>query len=292
VDSLPRFTCSLAAQAQPVERLSGINQEDITMNLEVISKQPISSPRPSPLLFVHGAWHGAWCWAEHFLDYFAAHGYAAYALSLRGHGTSEGRGRLRWTSLSDYVADVIQIAGQLPKPPVVIGHSLGGAVVQKYLETHAAPAAVLLASVPPAGVLATTLRIARRHPMEFAKTNILLSLYPLVGTPTLTRESFFSPSMSDNQVLSYFALIQDEAYHAFLDILAFNLPRPKRVNTSMLVMGAVNDTIFHPDEIEATARAYRTQAVIFPDMAHDMMLDTGWQTVADGISAWLNEKGI
>ena len=29
------------------------------------------------LLFVHGAWHGAWCWAEHFLDFFAAQGYAA-----------------------------------------------------------------------------------------------------------------------------------------------------------------------------------------------------------------------
>jgi pimeloyl-ACP methyl ester carboxylesterase len=38
------------------------------MNLEIISKSPSSEPRPTPLLFVHGAWHGAWCWAEHFLD--------------------------------------------------------------------------------------------------------------------------------------------------------------------------------------------------------------------------------
>jgi pimeloyl-ACP methyl ester carboxylesterase len=262
------------------------------MNLEIISKQPASSPHPSPLLFVHGAWHGAWCWTEHFLDYFAAHGYAAHALSLRGHGGSPGRDRLRWSSISDYVADVAQVASQLSKPPVFIGHSLGGAVIQKYLETHSAPAAVLLASVPPAGALATTLRIARRHPIEFIKTNILLSLYPLVGTPKLTRESLFSPSMSDDKVLSYFALIQDEAYRAFLDIVAFNLPKPKRVHSPVLVMGAVNDTVFYPYEIEATARAYGTQAVIFPDMAHDMMLEKGWQSVADRIIAWLSEKGI
>ncbi|MBC7517162.1 MAG: alpha/beta hydrolase [Alkalinema sp. FL-bin-369] len=44
----------------------------------------------SPIFFVHGAWHAAWC-RENFLPYFANHGYAAYAVSLRGHGTSEGR---------------------------------------------------------------------------------------------------------------------------------------------------------------------------------------------------------
>ena len=75
-------------------------------------------------------------------------------------------------------------------------------------------------------------------------------------------------------------------------MLVFNLPRPKRVNTPLLVIGAANDTIFHAYEIEATARAYHTQAVIFPDMTHDLMLGTGWQSVADRIIAWLNEKGF
>ncbi|HZG68660.1 MAG TPA: alpha/beta fold hydrolase, partial [Herpetosiphonaceae bacterium] len=65
------------------------------MSLELISKQPRSQARSSPVLFVHGAWHGAWCWAEHFLDYFAERGYGAHALSLRGHGGSAGHERLR-----------------------------------------------------------------------------------------------------------------------------------------------------------------------------------------------------
>ena len=42
--------------------------------LEVIDKGPCRESGKAPLLFVHGAWHGAWCWDEHFLDFFAAQG--------------------------------------------------------------------------------------------------------------------------------------------------------------------------------------------------------------------------
>jgi pimeloyl-ACP methyl ester carboxylesterase len=262
------------------------------MNLEVISSQSGVTQRPTPLLFVHGAWHGAWCWAEHFLDYFAAQGYAAHAVSLRGHGASSGRDRLRFTGLADYVADVAQVASQLPKPPVVIGHSMGGAVIQKYLENHLAPAGVLLASMPPAGVLATTLRIARRHPVAFVKANLSLSLYPLVGTPELSREAFFSSNLSHDKLMSYFSRLQDESYRAFLDMLVFRLPIPRRVAAPILVLGAADDIIFQPYEVEATAKTYRTEAVIFPGMAHDLMLEMNWQMVADRIITWLSERGL
>ncbi len=90
----------------------------------------------------------------------------------------------------------------------------------------------------------------------------------------------------------YAKRLQDESFLGFLDMLALNLPRPQRVKTPMLVLGAANDTIFHPNEIEATARAYNTPATIFPNMAHDMMLEAGWQAVADKIIAWLGERGI
>src|SRR4051812_26308773 len=34
--------------------------------------------RKPPLLFVHGGYCDAWCWAPHFLPWFAAKGYSAY----------------------------------------------------------------------------------------------------------------------------------------------------------------------------------------------------------------------
>ena len=73
-------------------------------------------PNGTPVLFVHGAFHGAWCWDEHFLDFFAGRGYHAVALDLRRHpGDPTG------ATVADYVADVAAAAGRLAQPPVVIG---------------------------------------------------------------------------------------------------------------------------------------------------------------------------
>ncbi|HEX6481722.1 MAG TPA: alpha/beta hydrolase [Ktedonobacteraceae bacterium] len=263
----------------------------MSMHLEILTKLPDANPRPTTLLFVHGAWHDAWCWAEHFLPYFAQHGYISYALDLRGHGKSEGREQLRWTGIADYASDIEQIVSQLERPPVLIGHSMGALVIQKYLELHVAPAAVLLAPIPPQGILRTTLSIAARHLLLFLKANLTLNLYPIIGTPALTREAFFSPDMPEEKVRAYFAHMQDESYRAFIDML-LNLPQPGRKKIPVLVMGGARDTIYTRKEFEATARAYSTRAEIFPNMAHDLMLEDGWQVVADRMLSWFGELGV
>jgi len=262
------------------------------MKLEILSEKPKGTPRQTPILFVHGAWHGAWCW-EKFLPHFAENGYAAYAVSLRGHGNSQRPSSLfSWMRIKDYVADVAQAIDQLPGNPVLVGHSMGGLVVQKYLEDHAAPGAVLLAPVPRKGVLRTTLRIAWRHPIAFLKANLTWSLYALVQSPKLARESFFSDDMPDEIFQRYYHQLQDESYMAFMDMLVFNLANPHKIKTDILLLGAKNDTIFHVNEMEETAAAYGQKPGIFEDMAHDMMLEKYWQAVADQIIAWLNEKGL
>lgn len=263
------------------------------MQLEVISKKPTAGKtRPAPILFIHGLFVNAWGWDGYFLDYFASQGYSVHAVNLRGHGKSQGRENLRWVRLADYVEDVAQVAASLPTTPIVVGHSYGGAVVQKYLETHNAPAGVLLASAPPQGLLQTALRLAVRHPWPFLKTNLTLSLYPLVSTPALARESFFSADISEEQVRKYQAQMSDESFMGFLDMLLFNLPKPERVKAPIQVIGAANDVFFTDRQIEATARAYKTTARIFPKMSHGMMLETGWQSVADHIIQWLDQKGL
>ena len=259
------------------------------MRLEVISRLPESGAHPTPVLFVHGLWTGVWGWTEHFMDYFARNGYAAYALSLRGHGQSEGKERLHTIRLAEYVEDVAQVVKELPALPVLVGHSNGGAVVQKYLETHAAAGGVLMASVPSTSMLPTVLRTFQRHPLAFLKANLTFSLYHLVATPALARETFFTPAMPDEKALEYFKQLSDESFLAFLDILALNTRHPNRVKARMLVLGAQEDVLFTPDQVRATAAAYRTEAVIFPSMGHGMMLEPGWQAVADRIIGWIGE---
>jgi pimeloyl-ACP methyl ester carboxylesterase len=260
------------------------------MNLEVISKYPSESRYATPLLFIHGALHGAWCWDVHFLDYFAQNGFAAYAINLRGHGSSEGREKLRWTRITDYVEDVADTIRQLPSPPILIGHSMGGFIIQKYLEDHTLPGAVLLSSPSPAGLLPAALKIVRRRPFVFAKVNLTLSLFPLVATPRLAREAFFSDDLSDDLLLKYWEQMQDDSFMAFLDMVALDLPKPAKVKTPLLVLGAARDNMLKPVEIEATARAYNIHSEIIPGVAHNSMLEPGWQAVAERILAWLKER--
>ncbi|MDT5258204.1 MAG: hypothetical protein QOD10_3284 [Mycobacterium sp.] len=260
--------------------------------LEVIDKGPSRESDKAPLLFVHGAWHGAWCWDEHFLDFFAAKGYRSLAVSLRGHGKSPAPKAKRFCSIADFVEDVASVADSLPTRPVLVGHSLGGFVVQKYLESHDAPCAALLASAPPSGITRFLLRRFKLHPWLTARTlGIGESLRCIGGAPELARESFFSQSLPDTDVVRYTAQLGEEYIGKMvLDLLWLDLPRPNLVTTPLLVLGAENDIVFTQREVRATAAAYHTEADFFPKMAHDMMLESGWADVAERIYAWLETR--
>lgn len=266
------------------------------MTLELLSRMPPAECRPTPILFVHGAWHGAWCWDDAFMPYFAGRGYRCYALSWRGHGKSPGRERIRWFRLHQYVADVSQMADRIEaetgSKPVLVGHSLGGAVVQKLLETYRAPAAVLLASVPIYGTLPALVTLTLRHPLAGLRTFLTLNGWHLVSTPARARTAFFSAEISDQTLEKHFARLGPESLiGGAIDGGLLQLPRPGRVKSPMLVLGATRDTIFSRRAVEITGRAYNSPAEFF-DMAHDMMLEPGWSAVTNRILAWLSERGL
>lgn len=112
------------------------------VKLEIISRYSAGEPHSVPLLCVHGADMGAWVWDEHFLPFFARHGFAAHAVSLRGHGRSEDRGLLHGSGLDDFVSDVDTAVAQIGALPVLIGHSMGDAVVQRYMRGRRLPGVV------------------------------------------------------------------------------------------------------------------------------------------------------
>lgn len=266
--------------------------------LEVNTRQPKLTARLTPLLFVHGAWHGAWCWEEFFAPYFANRGYGVTSMSYRGHGKSDGRQHMRRHSLLDYVADVAQVAQQIERergvPPLVIGHSLGGFVVQKYLETHEAPAAILLAPVPITGFFWGSLRLGQRHPWAFLKTLVLFDPSHLLNTPELLHDLCFSDEMPRESVEKYSLLIGPEAFRAALDAILLVRPQIDRIKGKqpMLLIAAADDRIFTVEEERHTAEAYGAQWELMPNMAHDVMLDRGWERVADTMFAWLTAQGI
>jgi pimeloyl-ACP methyl ester carboxylesterase len=263
------------------------------MDLEIITRQPETQTHDTPLLFIHGAWHAAWCWDAHFLPLFAEQGYTVHAVSLRGHGSSPNDRSIRFTRLRHYLADALQAAESITPRPVLIGHSLGGALVQKMLARIDAPAAVLMASVPPHGTALTGLKILRTHPLPFLKMNLTFSMQPLVATPEGYRWNFFSDSFPHDRLLEYYARLSPESYSAFLDLTLFDLPHPSKARkVPMLVLGGEKDTAFAPWQIERTARAYHAESHIFPGMTHALMLDTGWPDVAARILSFLTAHNL
>lgn len=60
-----------------------------------------------------------------FLDWFAERGWPVHAISLRGHGGSEGHEMLGQWGVDHYVADVMQVIDEIGEAPVLIGHSMG-----------------------------------------------------------------------------------------------------------------------------------------------------------------------
>ncbi|MDT5017935.1 MAG: hypothetical protein QOD39_4095 [Mycobacterium sp.] len=60
----------------------------------------------------------------------------------------------------------------------------------------------------------------------------------------------------------------------------------------MLVLGATSDATRIDGDVAALARNYRTNAELFPDMGHMMMLEPGWEAVAERIDGWLGGQGL
>ena len=264
------------------------------LELEVITHTPAAkakSKHATPLLFVHGAYTGAWCWDEYFQPWFAQQGWTSYAVSLSGHGKSGKQGYLDMLSLNDYVNDLSSVIDRLPAPPVLIGHSMGGMVVQKYLGQAAVPAAVLLSSVPPQGLASSAIGLMFSSPHLLTDLNNLMS-GGSVNASTL-REALFHQPIEPERLLRYLSHCQRESIRAIWDMTLFSLPSPSHTyDVPLLVLGAEYDRLISPTQTEMTASAYGVEAEIFPDMGHGLMLETGWENVARRIDGWLGEQKL
>lgn len=252
-------------------------------------RKPECEQNDVPIIFIHGACHSAWCWTEHFQNYFADKRFESHAVSLSGHGNSYSCKNIKLKRISDYVNDIRYIASKFDNPPILIGHSMGGYIAQKYALKHKAYALVLMNSVAPSGFYKTILKLATRHPLRFLKSAFTFNISSYLTNPQIFRDLYFSENTPKHIVSKYNHLLQDESYMAFLDMLFSKLPKTNFSNLPILVIGGENDKITSLNDIKQTAKYLNTKDVkVFADMAHDMMLESEWQSVADFIIAWLN----
>lgn len=261
--------------------------------LELLFSHNTARDERVPLLFVHGGYVGAWCWEDGFLPWFAARGFPVYALSLRGHGGSGDRANLHSYRIADYAEDVAAAIAHLPRPPVLVGHSMGAVVVQKYLErpNTIAAALALLCPVPPLGLLSTTWPMVLTRPALFAEMSSLAvgGRFSRAGA----REALFGGQVDTEHFNACFARMQPESRRALLDLSGLDLPQRWRVSLPQtLVLGAERDALIPASLAQSTARTLNASYRELPGLGHAMMLEAEWQRAAQALFDWMEEVGL
>lgn len=259
--------------------------------LQTLCLRSTEATRHPPLLFVHGGYVAASCWAEYFLPYFSRSGFDSYAVNLSGHGASEGRERLNSFGLDDYADDVAQVAVTMNRPPVLIGHSMGAAIIERVIEREPAAAAVLMAPVPNSGTLASTMKLALTQPDFFNEVTRASQGQYSAETLRVMREVYYSPDMKPDDLLRFQHHFQSESSRALADLtlLGFRLPR-RRPALPTLVVGGECDAVFPPQLLGYTAALWKAEIAVIARAGHTMMLDVHWQAAAERIARWLERQ--
>ncbi len=262
------------------------------MHLELIRVPPEGQRKPVKLLFIHGICTGAWVWEQSFLPYFAGLGYESYALSLRGHGKSEGREKVRQFELGDFADDVDWAVKQIGAPAVLIGHSLGGAVVQNYVKRGGKAAGIVLfCAVPPHGLLRASAAMLTHNPaLAHALRKVLLSGLNAANLDVIQSGLFSHPPTPELHRL-LFERMDDIAETASRQAIGWApfAPLPWAM-PKLLVIGGDSDWFVPQGCVRLTAIYYGVRSVIVKNGAHAIMMDRNWRDAAEPIAQWLEKS--
>ncbi len=262
------------------------------MQLELIHAAHGGQLKPVKLLFVHGICTGAWVWQRSFLPYFAGLGYESYALSLRGHGGSEGQKKIREFTLSDFADDVDWAVRTIGAPVVAIGHSLGGAVVQNYVKRGGKVAgAVLFCAVPPHGLIRASAEMIACNPaLAHELRKAFFHGLHAANLDAIESGLFFHPPGPELRRL-LFEQMDDIAATASRQVMGWTpfAPLPWAM-PKLLVIGGDKDWFVPSGCVRLTAIYYGVRSVIVKNGAHAIMMDSNWRDAADSIALWLEKS--
>lgn len=263
--------------------------------------------RAHPVVFVHGLWLHAQSWNP-WIECFAQQGYQASAAAWPGDASTTEETRSKPAALAGYgVADIADhIARQiqaLDRQPILIGHSFGGLIVQNLLARELAVAAIAIDPAPIRGV----------KELPWAA---LRSALPVLANPLNFRRAV---SLTEAQFRYGFAnAVSQEEAHALYQRYAMPAPaRPlfqaatamftPRAETAvrvdnhhrgplLLIAGGKDHTV-PPVLVHSAARCYRNSRAVtelheFPNRGHSLVIDSGWNEVAQTCLGWLTSQGL
>jgi alpha-beta hydrolase superfamily lysophospholipase len=262
----------------------------------------MQTENPTTILFITGAFVSNKCWEE-WKVFFENKGFKTMAPAwpykdapvevLRERHPDPQIAGLRLAELIEYFA---KIAENLPQKPIVIGHSIGGLIVQILLQRNLAASGIAIHSVPPQGI------------MTF-KFSFLKAGWGPLGYFTSTKKTFlmnfsqwqyaFTNGMSEEwQEKSYCTYAIPESKLIVRDTITsaakVNFDAPHK--PLLLLAGSIDHTI--PESLNLsnykkyTDKNSITDYKVFKGRNHFVLGQPGWQEIAIYIQDWISKTLI
>jgi len=256
------------------------------------------------IVLIHGLWMTGLSW-EHWVDRYESKGYRVIARSWPGmEGDLEALRRdpsgVEHLGITEIVDHYDGIVRELDRPPIIMGHSFGGAFTQLLLDRGLGAAGVAIDSAAVKGILTLPLSTLR-------------SGFPVLKSPAnthkavaLTPEEFhyaFTNTMTPEE-----SLVAYERYAApgpgrvlFQGALAnFNPHAATRVDFEnderaplLLIAGGVDHVVPAAVDRETAKHYQKSKAVTdykeFPGRSHFTIGQPGWEEIADYALSWAVE---
>jgi pimeloyl-ACP methyl ester carboxylesterase len=255
-----------------------------------------------PLMLIHGAWLSSGSW-DIFATYFRDLGFEVSAPEWpRKEGDvealREGADDIKGLGLTEIVDHYTSAIEALDEPPVLVGHSFGGLIVELLLDRGLGRAGVAMSPAPPKGILVlpfSSLKAASpalAHPSKWH------------GVVPLTLEEFtygfvntFSPEDA-NAAYEKYAVPETGQIFYEAGFANFHLHPPTEVHfksgerAPLLIVGADKDhtvpaSLSHKQYKKYEKSNARTDYLEFAGRPHLMMVAEGWEEIASAIDAWL-----
>jgi pimeloyl-ACP methyl ester carboxylesterase len=252
-----------------------------------MADQPLGKP---PLLFVHGAYVDSSCWAINFIPYFNRHGFNCYSIDLAGHGKSDGHQNIDDFGIADYVDDLSFALAQIDQEPILIGHSMGARVVERFIEKHAAPAAIFLAPVPTTGTAGSAVQLSLRYPGFFETIDQVSHGKPTAAAAELMTKIYFSPTVTTEEALRFFPMVGPESQLAVAEMALPDMRfRVQRQRLPVLVVGGSADVVFPASLLHFVASPWCASVFRATGAGHMLMLDHEWEAAANHMLGWITQ---
>lgn len=247
------------------------------------------------IIFIHGMFLNPKSW-EPWVAYFTDLGYSCEAppwplhegepADLRAR-VPEGLGKLSLAELHEHYADLVRAE---PQPPVVIGHSLGGLLVQKLAADGLIAAGIGICPVAPNRMLALDWGFVRN---SVSITNPFAGDEPFEMTPEGFHQNFANTLSEAESNAAYQSYATHESRQVLRDIMAeegqIDLDLP---HVPLLFIGAEKDEIIPTSLVRRNAHAYTDnrshhEYTDFSSRGHLICNEPLWEEVAERIANWL-----